>query len=106
MNKELKQLIKNNKFSDEYIMKVLKAYKEPVEDDSTEEQEEDQEEEVEEEADEEPATPPKKGKEVDLEKMIQAAVAKALKGVPRQKPKPSKKSLKPTSSVSGFGILP
>ena len=104
MDKELKQLIKDNKLSDEHIMKVLKAYKEPAEEAPADEQEEEQV--VEEEADEEPADPPKKDKEVDLNKLIEAAVAKALKGVPRQKPKPTKKPVKPTSSVSGFGLMP
>jgi len=110
MDGKLKQFIADNKFSDEQILKLLTQ---SVESQSTDQEEVDEQEEesttseAEEQsttAEEQPAGANKE--DVDIEKLVAAAVAKALKGKAKPKPKPTKKTILSNIEASGWGVIP
>ena len=110
MDSKLKAFIADNKFSDDQILSLLTK---SVEIPPTEEPKEVVEQEdvsVASEA-ETPNTavetkPTVESKEVEVQKLVIAAVAKALKGKPKPKPKPTKSSIMKNQNAAGWGIIP
>ena len=110
MDGKLKAFIAEHKFSDDQILSLLTK---SVEIPPTEEPKEVVEQEDDSTASEAevPSTPvePKptaEKKEVDIQKLINAAVASALKGKPKPKPKPTKTSILASKEAKGWGVIP
>ena len=109
MDGKLKAFIAEHKFSDDQILSLLtKSVEIPATE--PEEQVEQEDDSTASEA-EVPSTPvePKptaEKKEVDIQKLINAAVASALKGKPKPKPKPTKTSILASKEAKGWGVIP
>jgi hypothetical protein len=108
MKKELKQLIKEKKYSDDQILKILSSYSEPPAESESDVMDEEDESEGETDSNESATAESQSAeketvKKADIEKIVADAVAKALnakkseeKDKSKQLPKPSEKQKKTT----------